>query len=311
MFYWFLKWIALGPLLRLVFRPTVEGVDNVPDRGPGDPRQQPPLLRRLALHAADADPQGHVRGQGRVLHHPRHQGLAAEDVLLRRRPGADRPVRRRRRRGRAERRQAGPRRGRPVRHLPRGHPLPRRQALPRQDRRRPARARDRRPGHPGRGGRHRHRGPAGQEVRQLDPPARALRQAAGLLPLRGPGERPLHPALDHRRDHVRDHAALRPGVRRHVRHPRQGESKQLEQRPRRRRRRPTAAPRPTRPPTSSGRRPEPDAAPVPGPALRGRGPAVPRAGRAAGRRAGLRGRAEPLPRRQLRPPGGGRGRAWP
>ena len=29
LFYWFLKWIALGPLLKLVFRPTVEGVENV------------------------------------------------------------------------------------------------------------------------------------------------------------------------------------------------------------------------------------------------------------------------------------------
>jgi 1-acyl-sn-glycerol-3-phosphate acyltransferase len=33
-FYWFLKWIALGPVLRLVFRPTVEGIENVPDEGP-------------------------------------------------------------------------------------------------------------------------------------------------------------------------------------------------------------------------------------------------------------------------------------
>jgi len=33
-FYWFLKWIALGPWLRLVFRPRVEGAHNVPDTGP-------------------------------------------------------------------------------------------------------------------------------------------------------------------------------------------------------------------------------------------------------------------------------------
>jgi 1-acyl-sn-glycerol-3-phosphate acyltransferase len=33
-FYWFLKWIALGPVLRLVFRPHVEGAENVPDEGP-------------------------------------------------------------------------------------------------------------------------------------------------------------------------------------------------------------------------------------------------------------------------------------
>ncbi len=34
MFYWFLKLIALGPLLRLVFRPQTDGVDNVPEDGP-------------------------------------------------------------------------------------------------------------------------------------------------------------------------------------------------------------------------------------------------------------------------------------
>jgi 1-acyl-sn-glycerol-3-phosphate acyltransferase len=34
LFYWFLKWIALGPLLRVVFRPHVSGAENVPDHGP-------------------------------------------------------------------------------------------------------------------------------------------------------------------------------------------------------------------------------------------------------------------------------------
>ena len=34
MFYWFLKWIAIGPLLRLVFRPQTEGAENVPSEGP-------------------------------------------------------------------------------------------------------------------------------------------------------------------------------------------------------------------------------------------------------------------------------------
>jgi len=33
-FYWFLKWIAIGPLLRLVFRPEIEGIENVPLEGP-------------------------------------------------------------------------------------------------------------------------------------------------------------------------------------------------------------------------------------------------------------------------------------
>ncbi|WP_232675782.1 1-acyl-sn-glycerol-3-phosphate acyltransferase [Nocardioides sp. R-C-SC26] len=34
MFYWFLKWIALGPLLRVIFRPVSEGLENVPGEGP-------------------------------------------------------------------------------------------------------------------------------------------------------------------------------------------------------------------------------------------------------------------------------------
>ena len=34
MFYWLLKYIVLGPILRLLFRPQVEGRDNVPSDGP-------------------------------------------------------------------------------------------------------------------------------------------------------------------------------------------------------------------------------------------------------------------------------------
>jgi 1-acyl-sn-glycerol-3-phosphate acyltransferase len=33
-FYWFLKWIALGPVLKTVFRPQVSGAENVPATGP-------------------------------------------------------------------------------------------------------------------------------------------------------------------------------------------------------------------------------------------------------------------------------------
>jgi len=33
-FYWFLKFLALGPLLRVIFRPTAEGLENVPRSGP-------------------------------------------------------------------------------------------------------------------------------------------------------------------------------------------------------------------------------------------------------------------------------------
>jgi 1-acyl-sn-glycerol-3-phosphate acyltransferase len=34
LFYWFLKWIAIGPLLRVVFRPRVSGAEHVPEEGP-------------------------------------------------------------------------------------------------------------------------------------------------------------------------------------------------------------------------------------------------------------------------------------
>lgn len=34
MLYWFLKWVALGPILRLIFRPHASGVENLPDEGP-------------------------------------------------------------------------------------------------------------------------------------------------------------------------------------------------------------------------------------------------------------------------------------
>jgi 1-acyl-sn-glycerol-3-phosphate acyltransferase len=34
LFYWLLKWVFLGPLLKLVFRPRTEGADHVPLEGP-------------------------------------------------------------------------------------------------------------------------------------------------------------------------------------------------------------------------------------------------------------------------------------
>ncbi|HZK36568.1 MAG TPA: 1-acyl-sn-glycerol-3-phosphate acyltransferase, partial [Aeromicrobium sp.] len=33
MFYWFLKFLALGPVLKLIFRPWAEGTENVPKEG--------------------------------------------------------------------------------------------------------------------------------------------------------------------------------------------------------------------------------------------------------------------------------------
>ncbi len=34
MFYWMLKWVFVGPLLKLIFRPTAEGIEHVPEVGP-------------------------------------------------------------------------------------------------------------------------------------------------------------------------------------------------------------------------------------------------------------------------------------
>ncbi|MBA2698640.1 MAG: 1-acyl-sn-glycerol-3-phosphate acyltransferase [Nocardioidaceae bacterium] len=33
MFYWVLKWVLIGPLLKLIFRPYAEGTENVPEEG--------------------------------------------------------------------------------------------------------------------------------------------------------------------------------------------------------------------------------------------------------------------------------------
>jgi 1-acyl-sn-glycerol-3-phosphate acyltransferase len=46
LFYWFLKFVAIGPVVRLVFHPTAEGRDNVPRSGLG-------ILASNHLSAAD------------------------------------------------------------------------------------------------------------------------------------------------------------------------------------------------------------------------------------------------------------------
>ena len=34
MFYYVLKYVLIGPLLRLLFRPRIEGLENIPEEGP-------------------------------------------------------------------------------------------------------------------------------------------------------------------------------------------------------------------------------------------------------------------------------------
>ena len=68
MLYWLLKYIVLGPVLRLIFRPQVEGLEHVPGDGAviiasnhlsfADSIFMPLMVKR----------QGHIPRQGRILH---------------------------------------------------------------------------------------------------------------------------------------------------------------------------------------------------------------------------------------------------
>ncbi|KUN06231.1 acyl-phosphate glycerol 3-phosphate acyltransferase [Streptomyces yokosukanensis] len=65
MFYYLLKYVLLGPLLRLVFRPRIEGLENVPASGPAivagnhlsfsDHFLMPAMLRRRITFLAKAE----------------------------------------------------------------------------------------------------------------------------------------------------------------------------------------------------------------------------------------------------------------
>ena len=137
MFYWFLKRVVLGPVLRLLFRPYVIGIENVPESGGAilasnhlsfsDSIFLPLVVERRITFLAKADyftgsgikgrlTAGFFKGVGQ-LPVDRSGGSASEAAL---RTGL-RILRR----------------GDCLGHLPRGHPLARRPALPRQDRRRP------------------------------------------------------------------------------------------------------------------------------------------------------------------------------
>ncbi len=222
MLYWFLKWIALGPVLRLIFRPQASGVENVPDEGPAilasnhlsytDWMFMPLTLTRRVTFVAKAEyfttpgikgwfQKKFFSGAGQV---PIDRGGAtaaegalksAKAILAKGELFGIYPEGTRSHDGKLYRGKTGVARlaletGAPVIPV----------AVVGTD----------------------VVAPPGKKFGVGHAADRALRQAARLLPLRGHGERPLHPALDHRRDHVRDDAALRPGVRRHVCRQRQG-----------------------------------------------------------------------------------------
>ncbi len=106
MWYWLFKFIFMGPLLTLLGRPKVEGLEHVPQSGAAilasnhlavaDSFYKPLVVRRRITFLAKAE---YFTGTGT-------QGSVPALVLHRRRPGADRPHRRRRRAGRADHRRA-------------------------------------------------------------------------------------------------------------------------------------------------------------------------------------------------------------
>ena len=163
MWYWLFKYIFMGPLLTLLGRPEIEGLEYVPDSGPvilasnhlavADSFYLCLVVRRRITYLAKAE---YFTGTGIKGWFQRWFYTAAGQV-------PDRPHRRRRRAGRADDRGADPGRGQAARHVPGGHPLTRRAAVQGQDRDGPGRAEDRSAGHPGRDDRHRRRQPARQQ----------------------------------------------------------------------------------------------------------------------------------------------------
>ena len=172
MFYWVLKTVILGPILRLLFRPWVEGAEHIPETGPAifasnhlsfsDSIFLPLVVPRRMTFLAKSDyftgegikgrlTAAFFKGVGQ-LPVDRSGGRASEAAL------------------RSGLKVLG--RGRPARPLPRGHPQPRRPALQGQDRRGPDGARGGRARHPGRDDRHR-QGPADRHHDPQADPGRA------------------------------------------------------------------------------------------------------------------------------------------
>ena len=85
---------VLGPIMRLMFRPRVEGAENIPGDRSGHPGRQPPHLHRLDDPAAGLRPSGLLHRQGRVRHRQGPQGPADGLVLHRLRHDPGRPRRR-------------------------------------------------------------------------------------------------------------------------------------------------------------------------------------------------------------------------
>ena len=233
----------------------VEGARARPRHGRGDHLPQPHLGARLVLPARSRCPAASPTSA-----RPSTWTLEDEVPLPGPRHDPDRPRGRQRQRAGARRRGPGARRGRAVRHLPRGHPVARRPAPRGHTGVGPPRAAHRR----ARSSRSASSGTArGAAARRDGAPARSGRsrirfgRPIDVDALPRPRRRPPGAAPDHRRGHVRDPRPVGPGVRRRVRHQegrrRPGRAEPVDDRPdasdgrlaataprRRRDRRPTA-----------------------------------------------------------------------
>ncbi len=209
MFYWLMKSVVLGPVLRLLFRPTVEGAENIPETGGAilasnhlsfsDSIFLPLVLDRKVVFLAKADYFTTPGAKGKLT----AMFFKLADQL---------PIDRSGGRGSDAALRTG------MRVLNRGdllgiYPEGTRSPDGRLYRGKTGVARMALEGLvpvlPGRHDRH----GQGAADRPPDPQDRADRdqdrRAAGLQPVRGHGGRPVHPALDHRRDHVPADGALR------------------------------------------------------------------------------------------------------
>ena len=134
MWYWLFKYIFMGPLLTLLGRPKVEGLEYVPHSGPvilasnhlavADSFYLPLVVRRRITFLAKAE---YFTGTGLKGRFQRWFYTAAGQVPIDR-TDADSAQ------GASDHRRADPRRGQAARHVPGGHPFARRAAVQGQDR---------------------------------------------------------------------------------------------------------------------------------------------------------------------------------
>ena len=79
--YWLLKYVLLGPWLRILFRPQVEGREYVPDEGPAiiasnhvsfsDSIFMPLMVKRKVTFVAKSEYFTGTNGEGKIIH--RHE----------------------------------------------------------------------------------------------------------------------------------------------------------------------------------------------------------------------------------------------